>query len=310
MILQGEPVLVTGGTSFLGRHVAEELAQAGANVIPVGKQDCDLRQRSEADALLETHRPSMVVHLAVVEGGVEANRAEPGRFFYENALMGIELLEACRVAGVDKILVAGTASSYPRDTPVPFVEDALWNGLPDESNAPYALAKKMLLVQANAYRRQYGMNIIYLVPGNMYGPHDNFDPDTGGVIPAMITKFVDARDRGIQDVTLWGDGTPTREFVYVADAARAFRLALERYDQPQPVNIGSGDEIMIRDLAKLVQKITAYDGRISWDTTKPNGQARRSLYTSLAKRHFDFEATTPLEDGLRETVAWYQQQRP
>jgi GDP-L-fucose synthase len=301
-------IVVTGGTGFLGRHVCEELQRHGAKVFAVGSRHYDLRRRGESDRMLADIRPEAVVHLAAVVGGIGANREQPGRFFYENALMGIELLEACREAGVPKVVVSGTVCAYPKHTPVPFQETALWDGYPEETNAPYGLAKKMLLVQAQAYRAQYGMNAVYLLPVNLYGPHDNFDLESSHVIPAMIRKFIDARDRGESRVTLWGDGSPTREFLHVRDAARAFRLALERYDGGEPVNLGSGKEIPIRDLAALIARAAGYEGEVEWDLTKPNGQPRRRLATARAREWLDFEATVPLEEGITEVVAWYKDQ--
>jgi GDP-L-fucose synthase len=255
--------------------------------------------------MLDALRPAALVHLGAVVGGIGANRAEPGRFFYENAIMGIELLEACRVAGVPKVVVAGTVCAYPKHTPVPFSERNLWDGYPEETNAPYGLAKKMLLVQAEAYRAQYGSNIVTLLPANLYGPGDNFDPATSHVIPAMIRRFAAARDDRLDEVTLWGDGTATREFVFVEDAARAFVLALERYDSPEPVNVGSGAEISICELAALVAELCDYRGVITWDASKPNGQPRRQLDTSRARESFGFTASTPLREGLRQTIDWY-----
>ncbi len=281
-------------------------ANAGATVFGLGSVDYDLRERGAIDDMLRTHRPEALVHLAAVVGGIGANRAEPGRFFYENAVLGVELLEACRTHGVGKVLVAGTVCAYPKHTPVPFREDSLWDGYPEETNAPYGLAKRMLLVQAQAYREQYGTNIVYLLPTNLYGPGDNFDLATGHVIPAMIRRFRDARDTGASTVTLWGDGSPTREFLHVRDAARAFRLALERYDEAEPVNVGSGDEISIRDLATLVAEHAGYRGTIAWDTTKPNGQPRRRLDVTKAREGFGFEARIGLRGGIAETVAWYE----
>lgn len=306
MDLKAQKVVVTGGTGFLGRHVAVELAGAGAEVVAVGSDHYDLRRRDDIDRMLAEHTPAAVVHLAAVVGGIGANRAEPGRFFYDNALMGIHLLEACRVAGVAKTVVAGTVCAYPRDTPVPFGEDHLWNGYPEATNAPYGLAKKMLLAQGQAYRQQYGMNVVHLLPVNLYGPGDNFDLDTGHVIPAMVRRFSEARDRQAPSVRLWGDGTATREFLFVTDAARAFRLALERFDGVEPVNVGSGEEVGIRDLAVHVRRATGYDGSILWDTTKPNGQPRRRLSTERARRCFGFESEVGLEEGLRRTVAWWR----
>lgn len=297
--------MVTGGTGFLGRHVVDALRAAGADVVGLGRANGDLADRAVIDWLLAQHRPDAVVHLAAVVGGIGANRAEPGRFFYENARMGIELLEACRVADVTKVLVAGTVCAYPKHTPVPFSEAHLWDGYPEETNAPYGLAKRMLIVQAQAYREQYGTTIVPLLPVNLYGPGDNFDLESGHVIPAMIRKFLTARDQGDATVTLWGDGSPTREFLHVADAARAFRLALEQYDDPDPVNVGSGQEISIRDLAELIAGLTEYAGEVQWDTTKPNGQPRRQLDTTLAWERFGFRAERTLDAGLAETIEWY-----
>jgi GDP-L-fucose synthase len=302
-------VAVTGGTGFLGRRVTEELRRHGAKVFALGSRRYDLRQRAEADRMLADIRPDAVVHLAAVVGGIGANRSEPGRFFYENALMGIELLEACRVAGVAKTVISGTVCAYPKYAPVPFQETGLWDGYPEETNAPYGLAKKMLLVQAQAYRTQYGMNAVYLLPVNLYGPHDNFDLETSHVIPAMIRKFIAARDHGRQRVVLWGDGDPTREFLHVRDAARAFRLALERYDGSEPVNLGSGEEITIRDLAALVARTTGYRGEVVWDPSRPNGQPRRRLATTRAREWLGFEATVTLEQGIAEVAEWYRRGR-
>ena len=305
MRVAGATVTVTGGTGFLGRHLAAELEGHGAKVFALGRAGYDLRRRAEIDRMLADTRPDAVVHLAAVVGGIGANRDQPGRFFYENALMGIELLEACRVAGVPKVVVAGTACAYPKHTPVPFREAALWDGYPEETNAPYGLAKKLLLVQAQAYRDQYGMNAVYLLPVNLYGPGDNFDLHSSHVIPAMVRKFAEARDRGEARVVLWGDGSPTREFLHVRDAARAFRLALERYDGPEPVNLGSGEEIAIGNLAALVATATGYRGEVVWDTSKPNGQPRRRLATDRARALLGFEAAVPLREGIAELVAWY-----
>jgi GDP-L-fucose synthase len=309
MDLGGATALVTGGTGFLGSHVAAELERAGARTVAVGRAAYDLRVRDEIVRMLDEVRPDVVVHLAATVGGIGANQAEPGTFFYENAVIGIELLERCRLAGIAKVCIAGTVCSYPRDTAVPFREDDLWAGYPEETNAPYGLAKKMLLVQANAYRQQFGTNMIYLLPVNLYGPGDNFDLASSHVIPAMIRRFVEARDGGHAQVELWGDGSATREFLFVDDAARAFRLAIERYDGAEPVNVGSGQEISIRDLAALVAAVVGYDGAVTWDTTKPNGQPRRRLETSRADELFDFAATTPLRAGLERTATWYEQSR-
>jgi len=304
--LRNAPVVVTGGTGFLGGHVARALATAGATVRALGSDDYDLKRRDEIDRMLDDTRPDAVVHLAAVVGGIGANRLEPGRFFYDNAVMGIELLEACRVAGIEKVVIAGTVCAYPKVTAVPFHEADLWSGYPEETNAPYGLAKRMLLVQAQAYREQYGSNFVVLLPVNLYGPGDNFDLETGHVIPAMIRKFLDASERDHDEVVLWGDGSPTREFLYVEDAAEAFRLALERYDGAEPVNIGSGAEISICDLALLVSELTGFRGRVVWDASKPNGQPRRTLDITAARERFGFEATTDLRSGLERTIQWYR----
>jgi GDP-L-fucose synthase len=304
--VSGATVLVTGGTGFLGRQVVAELGEAGAEVVGVGSADADLRYRGEIDRLLEEVAPSAVVHLAAVTGGIGANRAQPGRFFYDNAIMGIELLESCRARGIEKVLVSGTVCSYPKYTPVPFREESLWDGYPEETNAPYGLAKKMLLVQSQAYRQEYGFNAIHLLVVNLYGPGDSFDLESSHVIPAMIRRFVEAHDSGASEVVLWGDGSPTREFIYVRDAASAIRLALEHYEGAAPVNIGSGREISIKELAETVADAVGYTGAIEWDTTKPNGQLSRRLETSKARDLFGFEAGTDFSDGLAETIAWYR----
>lgn len=306
MNLSGATVLVTGGTGFLGGHVVAELKEAGSKVVSVGSADADLRYRVRIDRLLDEVAPSAVVHLAAVTGGIGANRAQPGRFFYDNAIMGIELLESCRVRGIEKVLVSGTVCSYPKYTPMPFREESLWDGYPEETNAPYGLAKKMLLVQSQAYRQQYAFNAIHLLVVNLYGPRDSFDLESSHVIPAMIRRFVEAHDGHASEVVLWGDGSPTREFIYVRDAARAIRLALAHYEGAEPVNIGSGREISIKELAETVAAAVGYTGAIEWDTTKPNGQPSRRLETSKARDLFGFEADTDLCDGLAETIAWYR----
>jgi GDP-L-fucose synthase len=305
MDLSGATVLVTGGTGFLGRHVSDELSRAGARVEPVGRAGYDLRHRAEIDRMLAETRPDAVVHLAAVVGGIGANRAHPGQFLYENAIMGLELLEACRVAGVAKTVIAGTVCAYPKHTPVPFREEHLWDGYPEETNAPYGLAKKLLLAQAQAYRAEYGMNAIYLLPVNLYGPGDNFDLETSHVIPAMIRKFTEVRATGATAVTLWGDGSPTREFLYVEDAARAFRLALERYDGAEPINVGSGEEISIKDLAGVVAEAAGYRGEVLWDRSKPNGQPRRCLDTGRARELLGFQSEVELLEGVARTTAWF-----
>ena len=307
MDLQGANVVVTGGTGFLGRHVCRELEGAGAKVEPMGRTRYDLRRRVEIDKMLVDTRPDAVVHLAAVVGGIGANRAHPGQFLYENAVMGLELLEACRVAGVAKTAVAGTVCAYPKHTPVPFREEHLWDGYPEETNAAYGLAKKLLLAQCQAYRAEYGMNAIYLLPVNLYGPGDNFNLETSHVIPAMIRKFTEARICGADTVELWGDGSPTREFLYVEDAARAFRLALERYDEAEPVNLGSGEEISINDLAGMVAEATGYEGEVIWTTSMPNGQPRRALDTTRATNRLGFVSSVPLKKGVSQTVTWFQE---
>jgi GDP-L-fucose synthase len=301
--LNGARVVVTGGTGFLGSHVARHLEGEGSDVVAIGSADYDLRDRAEILGMLRALRPDAVIHLAAIVGGIGANQAEPGRFFYENALMGIELLEACRVDGVQKVVVAGTVCAYPKVVPLPFREDDIWSGYPEETNAPYGLAKRMLLVQAQAYREQYGSNFVSLLPTNLYGPGDHTDLERSHVIPAMIRKFSAARDTGAPAVQLWGDGSPTRDFLHVEDAARAFGLALARYDGAEPVNVGSGQEISIGELAGLVRDLTGFDGDIEWERSRPNGQPRRRLDTTRARDAFGFEATVPFRAGLEQTIA-------
>lgn len=308
MRLEGMRVLVTGGSGFLGGFVCNRLSESRADAIPVHSKMWDLTDREQIYDMLHTTRPNAVIHLAAVVGGIGANRAAPGEFFYKNAIMGIELLEACHQLQVEKVLIAGTVCAYPKFTFVPFVEDDLWNGYPEETNAPYGLAKRMLLVQAQAYREQYGSNFIYLLPVNLYGPRDNFDLTTGHVIPHLIRKFIEAKEHRQSEVILWGDGTPTREFLYVKDAADGFVRALESYNSPQPVNLGSGMEISINTLAHTIAEMVGWNGEIIWDKTKPNGQPRRQLDTSKARR-FGFEAKTDLLTGLRETIRWYNSVR-
>lgn len=307
MDLKGTRVVVTGGSGFLGRRVVAALEGRGcASVFSPRSADYDLREKSQVIRLFEDHRPDVVVHLAAVVGGIGANRKHPGRFFYENLVMGVETLEQARRFGVKKFVGIGTICAYPKFTPVPFREDDLWNGYPEETNAPYGLAKKMLLVQSQAYRQEYGMDAIHLLPVNLYGPGDNFDPESSHVIPAMVRKMEEARSAGASEVVLWGDGTPTREFLYVDDAAEGIVLATERYDGADPVNLGSGGEIAIRDLAPIIAQATGFTGRIVWDATKPNGQPRRGLDTTRAERAFGFKARTPFAEGLARTVAWYR----
>ena len=299
--------MVTGGAGFLGTAVVARLKESGAKEIFVPKvEEYDLREREAIDRALADARPDVVIHLAAVVGGIGANRENPGRFFYENALMGIQLIEQARHAGVDKFVQIGTVCAYPKFTPVPFREEDLWNGYPEETNAPYGLAKKMLLVQAQAYRDQYGFNAIFLVPVNLYGPGDNFNPASSHVIPALIKKCIDARDRGDKAIEVWGTGSASREFLYVADAAEGIVLASERYDGRDPVNLGVGREITIKALVELIVRLTGFKGEVRWDPTKPDGQPRRALDTSRARERFGFEARTTFEDGLRRTIEWYE----
>jgi GDP-L-fucose synthase len=300
-------VLVTGGGGFLGQHVLAKLDAAGCKkVIAPRKREYDLRERSQIVRLLKSAAPDLIIHLAAVVGGIGANRLHPGEFFYDNAIMGIELIEFARRQNVRKFVCLGTICSYPKFAPLPFREEDLWNGYPEETNAPYGLAKKMLLVQAQAYRQEYGFNCIYLLPVNLYGPKDNFDPQTSHVIPGLIRKLLEARARGEHSVTCWGTGSVSREFLYVEDAAEAILLAAERYNQPDPVNIGSGHEITIRELAALLCKLTGFEGELIWDATQPDGQPRRRLDVTRAEREFGFLAKTSLVDGLRHTIEWYQ----
>ena len=303
-------VWITGGTGFLGRHLCDALAAMGCgNILATGSKDCDLRDPTAIRSLLADFKPHIVMHLAAVVGGIGANREHPGLFYYENMIMGVQLVEACRLAGVEKLTLTGTICAYPKHTPVPFREDDLWNGYPEETNAPYGLAKKMLLVQAQAYRQEYGMNAIYLLPVNLYGPGDNFDPNSSHVIPALIRKAIEAQERGDTAMTCWGTGSATREFLYVADCARGLALATEKYNGADPVNLGSGSEIAIRDLATIIAREVGFKGDIVWDASKPDGQPRRCLDTRRARDCFGFEAQTSFEAGLRETIDWYRKAR-
>ena len=294
--------LVTGGSGFLGSHLVELLEARGHDVTAPRSAEYDLTLAGDAERLFADLRPELVFHVAALAGGINANRVAPGRFWYANLLMGAYVLEQSRIHRVDKLVMLGTICEYPKFAPVPFREDELWNGFPEETNAPYGIAKKAHLVGGQAYRDQYGLDVIHLLPVNLYGPRDNFDLETSHVIPALIRKMT----AGEQRVTLWGDGTPTREFLYVEDAAKGIALAGEQYDGRDPVNLGSGDEISIRDLAGLIAQLTGFDGEIEWDETKPNGQPRRQLDVTRARELFGFEAATPLRDGLERTIAWYR----
>ncbi len=300
-------ILITGGTGFLGRHLVARLREAGyRRVLAPPRSACDLMREWEVRGMLEASRPDVVVHLAARVGGIGANRRRPGTFAYENLMMGTVLIEQCRRAGVGKIVLAGTTCAYPKHTPAPFRETALWDGYPEETNAPYALAKKMLLVQLQAYRQEFGMRSACLLLANLYGPGDHFDLETSHVVPALIRKCVTAQERGEPAVTVWGTGTPTREFLYVADAARALERALDRIDEPEPINVGTGREIAIADLARLVARLVGYEGTLRFDASRPDGQPRRCLDVTRARERLGFAASVALEEGLRRTVAWYR----
>lgn len=306
--LTGKKLLVTGGHGFLGRHVVESLKKRGVTDINVPRsRDLDLRFWQNCKKAVKG--AEVVIHLAGKVGGIGFNKEKPAELFYDNAVMGIQLIEAARLSGVQKFVAVGTICAYPKFTSVPFKEDDLWNGYPEETNAPYGLAKKMLLVQAQAYRQQYGFNAIYLLPVNLYGPYDNFDPKQSHVIPALIRKIDDAQQEGRDNIEVWGTGKVTREFIYVEDAAEGIVLAAERYDEPDPVNLGSGMEISIKDLVELIANLMDFKGEIRWDTSKPDGQPRRCLDTSRAEREFGFKAKTSFEGGLRTTIKWYRSQK-
>jgi GDP-L-fucose synthase len=304
-------VLVTGGDGFLGSYVVEKLRERGCSKIFIPRiQDYDLVQMEACRRALADSQPDLVIHLAAVVGGIGANRANPGKFFYENLMMGAQMMEQARLFGVKKFVAIGTICAYPKFTPVPFKEEDLWNGYPEETNAPYGLAKKMLLVQAQAYRAQYGFHAIFLLPVNLYGPRDNFDLESSHVIPALIKKIMDATGgkEAARQITVWGSGEPTREFLYVEDAAEGILLAAEHYDKPEPVNLGAGFEISIRDLVHLIAELTGFRGDILWDRSQPDGQPRRCLDTGRAKREFGFTARVSLQEGLKRTIEWYRDQ--
>ncbi len=309
MDLAGARVLLTGGGGFLGSFVAPLLRDRGAELVIPRRAQTDLTDQAAVESLFAAQGPfDAVVHLAAEVGGIGANQGNPGRYFYANMAMGLHLIEASRAAGVGKFVQVGTVCAYPKFTATPFKEDDLWDGYPEETNAPYGVAKKALLVMLQGYREQYGLNGIYLLPANLYGPRDNFDLETSHVIPALIRKFVAARDRGEPEVEVWGTGTPSREFLYADDAARAIVMATERYDEPDPVNVGTGEETRIRDLVETIAELTGYDGGIHWDTTRPDGQPERSLDTTRAKERFGFVAEMPLREGLRRTIEWWERE--
>ncbi len=303
-------ICVTGGAGFLGSFIKEGLAQRGAKHVFVPLiEEYDLVNPQDIQRMLDLSRPDIIIHLAALAGGIGANRARPADFFYINLMMGVQLMHEAWKRGVSKFVAIGTVCAYPKITPVPFQEANLWEGYPEETNAPYGLAKKMLLVQAQAYRQQYGFNAIYLLPVNLYGPRDNFDLETSHVIPALIRKCLEAQEHGDREVVLWGDGSPTREFLFAGDAADGILTATEFYDGREPVNIGSGQEISIKELAQLIAHLTGFEGQLVWDTTKPNGQPRRALDTSRAADYFSWRAGTNFEQGLRQTIEWYRKNR-
>lgn len=304
--LTNKRITVTGGAGFLGTYVVRKLRESGGqNIFVPRSKDYNLVDNEAVKRLYQDSKPDIVIHLAAVVGGIGANRENPGKFFYDNLMMGIQMMERGRLSGIDKFVAIGTVCAYPKFTPVPFKEEDLWNGYPEETNAPYGLAKKMLLVQAQAYRQQYGFNAIFLLPVNLYGPGDNFDPQSSHVIPALIKKCVDATKSGEEEIVVWGTGKPTREFIYVEDAAEGIVLATEKYNKSEPVNLGSDFEISTKALVSLIARLTGFKGRITWDTSKPDGQPRRRLDTSRAEREFGFRAKTKFEEGLRKTIKWY-----
>lgn len=307
---QSKKVCVTGGAGFLGQVVVRKLKERGAKDIFIPHyEDYDLVDLNGINRMLEDAKPDLIIHLAAQVGGIGANREHPAEFFYNNLMMGVQLMHRAWETGVSKFIAIGTICAYPKFTPVPFEEDNLWKGYPEETNAPYGLAKKMLLVQAQSYRQQYGYNAIFLLPVNLYGPGDNFNPASSHVIPALIRKCLEAKDAGQDEIVVWGDGSPTREFLYVEDAAEGILLAAENYNGDLPVNLGSGYEISIKDLVELIAKLTGFEGKFIWDTSKPNGQPRRGLSTKRAKDLFGFEAAMQFEKGLKNMIEWYKENR-
>jgi GDP-L-fucose synthase len=301
-------VCVTGGAGFLGSFILEKLQERGASFVFVPRiEEYNLVNHDDIQRMLDDSRPDIIIHLAALAGGIGANRARPAEFFYINLMMGVQLMHQAWERGVEKFVAIGTVCAYPKFTPIPFLEEHLWDGYPEETNAPYGLAKKMLLVQAQAYRDQYDFNAIYVLPVNLYGLRDNFDLQTSHVIPALIRKCIEAQERGDEEVVLWGDGSPTREFLYAGDAAEGILMATEYYNRSEPVNLGSGQEISIKDLSEMIARLTDFQGKIVWDTSKPNGQPRRALDITKAEKYFGFRAQTPFEEGLRRTVEWYKE---
>lgn len=303
-------ICVTGGAGFLGTHLIRRLKEHGAKEIFVPQYpEYDLVREADIIRMIDTAKPDIIIHLAAKVGGIGANREKPGEFFYDNLMMGVQLIHQSWLKGVEKFVAIGTICAYPKYTPIPFKEEDLWNGYPEETNAPYGLAKKMLLVQSQSYREQYGYNSIFLLPVNLYGPGDNFNPASSHVIPALIRKYLEAKEQGASEIVAWGDGSPTREFIYVEDAAEGIALATQKYNSSEPVNIGSSFEISIKDLTETIARLTGFNGTTRWDTTKPNGQPRRKLDTTRAREAFGFEAKTDFEEGLKRTIAWYANER-
>ena len=303
-------ICVTGGAGFLGTHLIRRLKEHGAKEIFVPQYpEYDLVREADIIRMIDTAKPDIIIHLAAKVGGIGANREKPGEFFYDNLMMGVQLIHQSWLKGIEKFVAIGTICAYPKYTPIPFKEEDLWNGYPEETNAPYGLAKKMLLVQSQSYREQYGYNSIFLLPVNLYGPGDNFNPASSHVIPALIRKYLEAKEQGANEIVAWGDGSPTREFIYVEDAAEGIALATQKYNSSEPVNIGSSFEISIKDLTETIARLTGFNGSIRWDTTKPNGQPRRKLDTTRAREAFGFEAKTDFEEGLKRTIAWYANER-